>query len=153
MTTRVLRVFALIRLSCPAAGSLRDVLFRISGALAQMWKRASPGFCPKTYRYSHRFGPCPMVCKESHDVGWYPERRSFKFFPYTTIITPNLVKRDFYFPKSIQNLEDMKAVARVYELGGQHLSHQGWQSFPVKKNWQLMSSTMVRDFPCFGSPV
>ena len=42
-----------------------------------------------------------------------------KFFPYVTIITPNLPEAEILTQSKIQSLDDMKAAARkLHELGG-----------------------------------
>ena len=62
-----------------------------------------------------------LVCKESHDVEVSALREELlKFFPYATIITPNLVEAELLAQKSIQNLEDMKAVAKEFWM---HVPH------------------------------
>ena len=54
-----------------------------------------------------------LVCKESHDVEVSALRDELiKFFPYVTIITPNLPEAEILTQSKIQSLDDMKAVAR-----------------------------------------
>ena len=60
-----------------------------------------------------------LVCKESHDVEVSALRDELiKFFPYVTIITPNLPEAEILTQSKIQSLDDMKAAARkLHELG------------------------------------
>ncbi len=60
-----------------------------------------------------------LVCKESHDVEVSALRDELiKFFPYVTIITPNLPEAEILTQSKIQSLDDMKEAARkLHELG------------------------------------
>ena len=54
-----------------------------------------------------------LVCKESHDVEVSALRDELiKFFPYVTIITPNLPEAEILTQSKIQSLDDMKEAAR-----------------------------------------
>lgn len=68
-----------------------------------------------------------LVCKEKHDVEVNTLRDELlAFFPYVTIITPNLVEAELLTQRKIQNVEDMKEVARIlHELGAQHVVIKG----------------------------
>ena len=59
------------------------------------------------------------IGKESHDVEVSALRDELiKFFPYVTIITPNLPEAEILTQSKIQSLDDMKEVARkLHELG------------------------------------
>lgn len=72
-----------------------------------------------------------LVCKESHDVEVSALRDELlKFFPYATIITPNLVEAELLSQKSIKTLEDMKAVAKeLYDLGAKNVVIKGGNRF------------------------
>lgn len=72
-----------------------------------------------------------LVCKENHDVEVSILRDELlKFLPYATIITPNLVEAELLSQKSIQTLEDMKAVAKeLHELGAKHVVIKGGNRF------------------------
>ncbi len=72
-----------------------------------------------------------LVCKENHDVEVSVLRDELlKFLPYVTIITPNLVEAELLSQKSIQTLEDMKAVAKeLHELGAKNVVIKGGNRF------------------------
>ena len=54
-----------------------------------------------------------LVCKETHDVEVSALRDELiKFFPYVTIITPNLPEAEILTQSKIQSLDDMKEAAR-----------------------------------------
>ncbi len=64
-----------------------------------------------------------LVCKETHDTEVSQLRDELlKFFPYVTIITPNLAEAQLL----IQTVEEMKQAARdLYELGAKHVVIKG----------------------------
>lgn len=68
-----------------------------------------------------------LVCKESHDVEVSALRDELlKFFPYVTIITPNLVEAELLTQSSIKTLDDMKVAAKtLYELGAKNVVIKG----------------------------
>ena len=68
-----------------------------------------------------------LVCKESHDVEVSALRDELiKFFPYVTIITPNLPEAEILTQSKIQSLDDMKEAARkLYELGAANVVVKG----------------------------
>lgn len=72
-----------------------------------------------------------LVCKESHDVEVSALRDELlKFFPYATIITPNLVEAELLAQRPIKTLEDMKAVAkRLHDLGAANVVIKGGNRF------------------------
>ncbi|MGT2757057.1 bifunctional hydroxymethylpyrimidine kinase/phosphomethylpyrimidine kinase [Streptococcus ovuberis] len=76
-----------------------------------------------------------LVCKESHDVAVSALRDELlKFFPYVTIITPNLVEAELLAQTTIETLEDMKATARrLYELGARAVVVKGGNRFSQEK--------------------
>ncbi|MGT2895184.1 bifunctional hydroxymethylpyrimidine kinase/phosphomethylpyrimidine kinase [Streptococcus entericus] len=68
-----------------------------------------------------------LVCKETHDVEVSALRDELlKFFPYVTIITPNLVEAELLTRKSIKNLEDMQEAAKtLHALGAKYVVIKG----------------------------
>ncbi|WP_161979323.1 bifunctional hydroxymethylpyrimidine kinase/phosphomethylpyrimidine kinase [Streptococcus sp. S784/96/1] len=68
-----------------------------------------------------------LVCKESHDVEVSALRDELlKFFPYVTIITPNLVEAELLTQSKIETLNDMKTAAKkLYELGAKYVVIKG----------------------------
>ncbi|MGT2907739.1 bifunctional hydroxymethylpyrimidine kinase/phosphomethylpyrimidine kinase [Streptococcus dentiloxodontae] len=76
-----------------------------------------------------------LVCKESHDVEVSALRTELlKFFPYTSIITPNLVEAELLSQKTIKTLDDMKAAAqKLHQLGAQNVVIKGGNRFSQEK--------------------
>lgn len=76
-----------------------------------------------------------LVCKESHDVEVSALRDELiKFFPYASIITPNLPEAELLTQTSIQTLEDMKKAAQLlHELGAQHVVVKGGNRLSQEK--------------------
>lgn len=68
-----------------------------------------------------------LVCKETHDTEVSQLRDELlKFFPYVTIITPNLAEAQLLIRRDIQTVEEMKRAARdLYELGAKHVVIKG----------------------------
>ncbi|HFU4484782.1 TPA: bifunctional hydroxymethylpyrimidine kinase/phosphomethylpyrimidine kinase [Streptococcus suis] len=68
-----------------------------------------------------------LVCKETHDTEVSQLRDELlKFFPYVTIITPNLAEAQLLIQRDIQTVEGMKQAARdLYELGAKHVVIKG----------------------------
>ena len=68
-----------------------------------------------------------LVCKETHDTEVSQLREELlKFFPYVTIITPNLAEAQLLIQRDIQTVEEMKQAARdLYELGAKHVVIKG----------------------------
>lgn len=68
-----------------------------------------------------------LVCKETHDTEVSQLRDELlKFFPYVTIITPNLAEAQLLIQSDIQTVEEMKQAARdLYELGAKHVVIKG----------------------------
>lgn len=60
-----------------------------------------------------------LVCKETHDVEVSQLRDELvKFFPYVTVITPNLPEVELLIDKKIHTIDDMKLAAScLKELG------------------------------------
>ncbi|KXT78071.1 bifunctional hydroxymethylpyrimidine kinase/phosphomethylpyrimidine kinase [Streptococcus sp. DD13] len=68
-----------------------------------------------------------LVCKESHDVEVSALRDELiKFFPYVTIVTPNLPEAELLTQSSIQTVEEMKAAAqKLHALGAPYVVVKG----------------------------
>ncbi|NQP30888.1 bifunctional hydroxymethylpyrimidine kinase/phosphomethylpyrimidine kinase [Streptococcus suis] len=68
-----------------------------------------------------------LVCKETHDTEVSQLRDELlKFFPYVTIITPNLAEAQLLIQRDIKTVEEMKQAARdLYELGTKHVVIKG----------------------------
>ena len=68
-----------------------------------------------------------LVCKETHYTEVSQLRDELlKFFPYVTIITPNLAEAQLLIQRDIQTVEEMKQAARdLYELGAKHVVIKG----------------------------
>lgn len=68
-----------------------------------------------------------LVCKETHDTEVSQLRDELlKFFPYVTIITPNLAEAQLLIQRDIQTVEEMKQAARdLFELGAKHVVIKG----------------------------
>ncbi|HFI0529529.1 TPA: bifunctional hydroxymethylpyrimidine kinase/phosphomethylpyrimidine kinase [Streptococcus suis] len=68
-----------------------------------------------------------LVCKKTHDTEVSQLRDELlKFFPYVTIITPNLAEAQLLIQRDIQTVEEMKQAARdLYELGAKHVVIKG----------------------------
>lgn len=68
-----------------------------------------------------------LVCKETHDVEVSALRAELiKFFPYASIITPNLPEAELLTQTSLKTLEDVKSAAKkLYELGAQNVVIKG----------------------------
>ena len=70
-----------------------------------------------------------LVCKESHDVEVSALRDELiKFFPYVTIITPNLPEAEILTQSKIQSLDDMKAAAQAPRIRSSECRGQRRQS-------------------------
>ena len=68
-----------------------------------------------------------LVCKETHDTEFSQLLDELlKFFPYVTIITPNLAEAQLLIQRDIQTVEEMKQAARdLNELGAKHVVIKG----------------------------
>ena len=76
-----------------------------------------------------------LVCKEKHDVEVSVLRDELlKFFPYVTIITPNLVEAELLTQMSIKTLDDMEAAAKkLYQLGAKNVVVKGGNRLSKEK--------------------
>lgn len=68
-----------------------------------------------------------LVCKETHDVEVSALRDELiKFFPYASIITPNLPEAELLTQTTLETLDDVKAAAqKLHELGAQNVVIKG----------------------------
>lgn len=68
-----------------------------------------------------------LVCKEKRDVAVSQLRDELlKFFPYVTLITPNLVEAELLAQKKIRTVDDMKLAAqKLYALGARQVVIKG----------------------------
>ena len=68
-----------------------------------------------------------LVCKETHDVEVSQLRDELvKFFPYTTVITPNLPEVELLIDRKVKTLDDMKhAASYLNELGAKTVVVKG----------------------------
>lgn len=68
-----------------------------------------------------------LVCKENHDLEVSALRDElFQFFPYATVITPNLAEAQLLTQTTINSLEDMKEAAKIlHGLGAQNVVVKG----------------------------
>ncbi|HEM6205273.1 TPA: bifunctional hydroxymethylpyrimidine kinase/phosphomethylpyrimidine kinase [Streptococcus suis] len=76
-----------------------------------------------------------LVCKETHDTEVSQLRDELlKFFPYVTIITPNLAEAQLLIQRDIKTVEEMKQAARdLYELGAKHVVIKGGNRLDKEK--------------------
>ena len=75
-----------------------------------------------------------LVCKESHDVEVSALRDELiKFFPYVTIITPNLPEAEILTQSKIQSLDDMKAAAQAPRIGASNVVVKGGNRLNKRK--------------------
>ncbi|MGT2800376.1 bifunctional hydroxymethylpyrimidine kinase/phosphomethylpyrimidine kinase [Streptococcus marmotae] len=68
-----------------------------------------------------------LVCKETHDVEVSNLREELlAFFPYVTIVTPNVAEAELLTQRKIQTLDEMKEAAQaLYDLGARHVVIKG----------------------------
>lgn len=68
-----------------------------------------------------------LVCKENHDLEVSRLRDELlKFFPYATIVTPNLVEAQLLTQMDIETLDDMKLAAeKLHALGAENVVIKG----------------------------
>lgn len=72
-----------------------------------------------------------LVCKEKHDVSVTALRDELiAFFPYVTIVTPNLMEAEILTGQTIKKLDDMKLAAqKLHELGAKNVIVKGGNRF------------------------
>ena len=68
-----------------------------------------------------------LVCKETHDVEVLNYVMNWlNFFPYTTVITPNLPEVELLIDRKVKTLDDMKhAASYLNELGAKTVVVKG----------------------------
>ncbi|EHG12322.1 bifunctional hydroxymethylpyrimidine kinase/phosphomethylpyrimidine kinase [Streptococcus intermedius] len=76
-----------------------------------------------------------LVCKENHDVEVSALRDELlKFFPYASIITPNLPEAELLVQKELRTVEDVKEAARtLYSLGAKTVIIKGGNRLDSQK--------------------
>ena len=76
-----------------------------------------------------------LVCKENHDVEVSALRDELlKFFPYASIITPNLPEAELLVQKELRTVEDVKEAARtLYSLGAKTVVIKGGNRLDSQK--------------------
>lgn len=94
-----------------------------------------------------------LVCKEKHDLEVSSLRDELvKFFPYVTIITPNLVEAQLLAQMEIKTLDDMKAAAKkLHELGARYVVIKGGSRFDDKEAIDLFYDG--KDFTFLRAPI
>ena len=94
-----------------------------------------------------------LVCKENHDLEVSAMREEFiKFFPYVSIITPNLAEAQLLTQKEIKCLEDMQAAAKeLHDLGAKHVVVKGGNRLSKERAVDVYYDG--RDFEVMESPV
>ncbi len=94
-----------------------------------------------------------LVCKENHDLEVSALREEIiKFFPYVSIITPNLAEAQLLTQKEIKSLEDMQAAAKVlHDLGAEHVVIKGGNRLSKERAVDVYYDG--RDFEVMESPV
>lgn len=76
-----------------------------------------------------------LVCKESHDTEVSQLRDELlKFFPYVSIITPNLAEAQLLTQKEMTTVEQVKAAAKeLYDLGARSVVIKGGNRLSQEK--------------------
>lgn len=76
-----------------------------------------------------------LVCKEKHDSSVVNLRDELlSFFPYVTIVTPNLIEAEILTGKSIETLDQMIQVSKeLYEKGASSVIIKGGNRFDKDK--------------------
>ena len=76
-----------------------------------------------------------LVCKETHDVEVSALRDELiKFFPYVSIVTPNLPEAELLVQKELQTLEDVKEAAKLlHSLGAKSVVIKGGNRLDAQK--------------------
>ncbi|MFC3932085.1 bifunctional hydroxymethylpyrimidine kinase/phosphomethylpyrimidine kinase [Streptococcus dentapri] len=97
-----------------------------------------------------------LVCKENHDIEVSVLRDELlKFFPYVTIITPNLTEAELLTEKSIKTLDDLKEAAKILHnlgaktvvvKGGERLdSDQALDVFYDGEKFEVLSYPLLKE--------
>lgn len=94
-----------------------------------------------------------LVCKENHDLEVSALREEIiKFFPYVSIITPNLAEAQLLTQNEIKTLADMQDAAKVlHDLGAEHVVIKGGNRLSKERAVDLYYDG--QDFEVMESPV
>ena len=94
-----------------------------------------------------------LVCKENHDLEVSALREEIiKFFPYVSIITPNLAEAQLLTQKEIKTLADMQTAAKeLYDLGAKHVVIKGGNRLSKERAVDVYYDG--REFEAMESPV
>ena len=94
-----------------------------------------------------------LVCKENHDLEVSALREEIiKFFPYVSIITPNLAEAQLLTQKEIKTLEDMQDAAKeLYDLGAEQVVIKGGNRLSKERAVDVYYDG--QDFKVMESPV
>ena len=94
-----------------------------------------------------------LVCKETHDVEVSQLRDELvKFFPYVTVITPNLPEVELLIDKKIHTIDDMKLAAScLKELGAKTVVVKGGNRLDGNKALDVLYNG--KEYKIFEKPV
>ncbi|WP_373318063.1 bifunctional hydroxymethylpyrimidine kinase/phosphomethylpyrimidine kinase [Streptococcus sciuri] len=94
-----------------------------------------------------------LVCKEKHDLEVSSLRDELvKFFPYVTIVTPNLVEAQLLAQIEIKTTNDIKVAAQhLHELGAHNIIIKGGNRFDDKEAIDLFYDG--REFTFLSAPL
>lgn len=94
-----------------------------------------------------------LVCKEKHDLEVSSLRDELvKFFPYVTIVTPNLVEAQLLAQIEIKTTDDIKVAAqRLHKLGAHNIIIKGGNRFDDKEAIDLFYDG--REFTFLSAPL
>lgn len=94
-----------------------------------------------------------LVCKETHDVEVSQLRDELvKFFPYVTVITPNLPEVELLIDKKVHTIDDMKLAAScLKELGAKTVVVKGGNRLDGDKALDILYNG--KEYKIFKEPV
>lgn len=94
-----------------------------------------------------------LVCKETHDTEVSQLRDELiKFFPYVTIITPNLAEAQLLTQRDIQTVDQMKEAAQqLHEMGAKNVVIKGGNRLDDQRAIDVFYDG--QDFVVLESPV
>ena len=94
-----------------------------------------------------------LVCKETHDVAVSELcQELIRFFPYVTVITPNLPEAELLAGQKIETLDDMKAAAqKLHDLGAPAVIIKGGNRLSQDKAVDVFYDGV--NFTIFENPV
>ena len=86
-----------------------------------------------------------LVCKETHDVEVSQLRDELvKFFPYITVITPNLPEVELLIDRKVKTLDDMKhAASYLNELGAKTVGVKGGNLLDDGTDYKLFEEAVL----------